>query len=1333
MYAQTYTALTHKDTHDVNQIPEPTDAQHAPGTPADTVQPAAAAATSAEETHEVADEINIAELPAHLNPAHEDFDPSAGLELWAEQMDVYTGPDAMLDFNQVDYVHIDLSEANPSGLAQLLAGRKTRLSTILRDKSQLEAGMRSARTLRTKIYELATDHGLDSGYFVAGTASWLSHDTREDAAAYEKRFIAPILMAPLSITPHPKDDDFELRLAGSARLNPAMVRQIKQEYGIDLGTMDVAQLANSMSRLDPEPVIERMRASAGRIPGMTIESKYFISTFADLKESLGELPHTAITPLVRDLAALKVPGVKPRELNAHNLQQPLDQRDPAEEMLLLDADANAQEIIDTAVSGFSFTITAAPGTEPLRTAVNIASALMGRGKSVLVVGEKRSTLAEFSALLKRTGIESLRYDLLAEHDSEAQRAEFIRAIVRNEGAEEPNSEDLNEELVATRAALLDHTRALLNKDANWQISVYSALQRLAELTASEDGPATRVRFDRPMLDALMEREQVCAELVRLGEIDGFAAASRTSPWYRARLVNDEEAAEAYALVITLKSSLLNLREAMNRTSAMLGLRTGRTIAEWESQLAILMRIRETLKRFRADVYDRPVTDLIAATASGSWRRENGIEMSSMQRSRLRRAAKEYILPGVNIGDLHEQLKIVQAERAEWIRHIEAPRTPQIPENLDQLAAALNSLVSELAGLGIVLADTVEGTDFVRTDLDALDARLDALMADRVLLMTLPERDALTQKLRERGLSELLDDLYARQVPTEVVSAELELAWWQSALEFLLQHHEGKLLDGDRLRDMESRFRRADYAHMTSAPARLLAKVARVWTERIESEHDQAAYLKSQLRGYEFVLEELLTHAPVMARTLLPLWTASPFALARKVPASMRFDTVLLLDSESTPLAANLPAITRADQVIALGDPHSGYPSPFIVSAPTFGAPEPTDEQLDSTFDVLATVLPNRTLAMLHRSMDPVILDYLNREFYGSQLHAAPVSRASSQPAGSLTVEYIDTRGKVSDNANLDSPGVEVERVTNLVLEHAYRTPDRSLAVVTASPKHAQRVAESVRHALSLYPQLAPFFAAGEESFRVVDLTRAETLERDTVIFSLGVGRARLGQASYDLGQLSAEHGRQGFVVALTRARRALRIVSCIDPSELDPQKLHHGAVDFYHLLREHAERQAHEEAEAKAQRVPETLPRNAFLAADDADTPDLGDWLLNDLVARLQACGVRVSRGEGDIALIAHAPEKLAAEPVPALGVAPVVSSQPSAPAAMPLVACSDGEQNYARASVRERTRLLPERLSRTGWNYITLGTLEVFADPDAVVARVLHYLDMDEGAEVRG
>ena len=134
-------------------------------------------------------------------------------------------------------------------------------------------------------------------------------------------------------------------------------------------------------------------------------------------------------------------------------------------------------------------------------------------------------------------------------------------------------------------------------------------------------------------------------------------------------------------------------------NASLHLRRARTIADWDAQLAILIRIRETLKRFRAEVYDRPVTDLIAATASGSWRRENRIDMSSMQRSRLRRAAKEYILPGVHIGDLHEHLKVVQTERAEWIRLLDSPSTPKIPENLDALANALHSLGSELSGLG----------------------------------------------------------------------------------------------------------------------------------------------------------------------------------------------------------------------------------------------------------------------------------------------------------------------------------------------------------------------------------------------------------------------------------------------------------------------------------------------------------------------------------------------------------------------------------------------------------------------------------------------------------
>ena len=104
-----------------------------------------------------------------------------------------------------------------------------------------------------------------------------------------------------------------------------------------------------------------------------------------------------------------------------------------------------------------------------------------------------------------------------------------------------------------------------------------------------------MRFSRQLLDTLQDREAITADIVRFAELNGFTRATRTSPWHRARLLNEDEAADAYALVITLRSSLLSLREAMNAMNASLHLRRARTIADWDAQLAILIRIRETLK------------------------------------------------------------------------------------------------------------------------------------------------------------------------------------------------------------------------------------------------------------------------------------------------------------------------------------------------------------------------------------------------------------------------------------------------------------------------------------------------------------------------------------------------------------------------------------------------------------------------------------------------------------------------------------------------------------------------------------------------------------------
>ena len=299
-----------------------------------------------------------------------------------------------------------------------------------------------------------------------------------------------------------------------------------------------------------------------------------------------------------------------------------------------------------------------------------------------------------------------------------------------------------------------------------------------------------------------------------------------------------------------------------------------------------------------------------------------------------------------------------------------------------------------------------------------------------------------------------------------------------------------------------------------------AAVADTWRARIHEYDHEAAFLRSQLKSHEFS-QQVLTQAPTMATTLLPLWITSPFALSGKVPTGMRFDAAILLDAESTPLAVNLPALIRAEQVIALGDPHSGFPAPFMVSAVAQNAPVVKSQKLVSTFEALAKVLPGRSLATVNRAIDPALFAYLNEHFYGGLSTSYPWGEEITDGAPALTVEYVDVTGRVSDNAALDSPSLEVQRVAEMVIEHAYRSPQQTLAVVTTTARHAQRIAEAVRQLLARYPQFAPYFAAGDDPFRVVDVSRAVDMERDVIIFALGAGKTAQGAAHHFGHLLSA--------------------------------------------------------------------------------------------------------------------------------------------------------------------------------------------------------------------
>ena len=1235
-------------------------------------------------------------------------DPEGSEELkkWLSGLKPVTGADTMLRFTKTPEGSIDLTHAHPSGLAQLMAGRRTRLSTLIRDQQQYVVAARASRNLRSKIFELANDRGIEAGYLSAGTVVWTSA-----VGGKPQRVSAPVMLTAISLTIRPGEDDYELQLTEQARINPALIRHLKTIHGIVFDVNAVTRMAYSTARFDPQPVLDRLGTIVKPIPGAEVEHNLLVSTFADLADNLDDpwinQQNTLVTSLARAAAGedIDIPVLQPGRFPS------VDERDPAEELLLLDADADQQYVIDTVRAGESLLVSSPPGTGQTQTAINTIGALVDDGKTVLVVGDRRASLNEVATRLEGLGLESILFQLSGSATPQQLKGQLVRAIVRNEKTVEPRLGNLHKTLTEHRHALMDHVASLHNVRERWGCSPYQAMQSLAELTSIQPAPATTVRLKRSVLDNIRDREELAGRLKRAAELGSFSSASTSSPWHGARLVTRKETEEAQELARSVEKKLPELHSRMKDVADHAEIRLGQTFAEWGAQLRLLVAVRESLDKFTPDIFDRPVHDLISATASSSWRRERGIEMPSMQRSRLRRVAKEYVRPGVHISDLHSSLVLVQEQRALWSDYATTQRHPAVPSGLAEISIMHRGLTRELKLLGDALRHTSDGGALEKTPYAELMERLERLVADSETLKTLPERTLLIENMREHGLGELLADLSAREVPAESVAAELELAWWQSALEAMISGDDYLAMsDGDALRQLEAEYRLADNAHIASGAGRLRWQLAERWSAGIDEHSRQADLLRSLLKDGRVTLAALTAQAPALVPMLVPVWSVSPYLMTGLLPAEQKFDAVVILDAEATSLQAVLPAMARAKQVIAFGDDKIASPRTFTVAVERLAAGEPTHQSVESAFTALARVLPTRRLHWVYRAVDEDLVLQLSKGFYDGGLRRLPEGQSATGLDRALLVEYLpDGTGLPSaDHEGVESVVAEVNRVVELVFEHARLRPRTSLAVVTASLRHAARIGEAIRQQLPNYPMLSGFFTAGEESFRVVDLERAQGLVRDHVIFSPGYGRTPHGRALHSFGPLSAEGGRAKFALAMTRARQSLHVLTCFKPEDLDRTRLAHGAVDLYELLdREIAGNT--------------TLGTPASRAA--ASEQALGaDPLVADLGDRLRARGARVwHQYDGVIDVVA------AADPLSTMG-------QDEAEIPRPVAIESDGTEQYRQMTVRERSRLRPQLLERLGWRYMPLWTIEVFTDPSACADRIGGYLGLEKPAPaVRG
>src|SRR5690625_6066012 len=256
---------------------------------------------------------------------------------WLAEIATGTETDTMLRYAPTKSNSIDITHSQPSGLTQFLSARRTRLTTLLHAHPEMQRSIATAEAIDTKVQELLAARGINVAYLAAGSATW-----RVTENGVNQQLSAPVLLAPVRLAARPNHDDYDVQIVGAARLNPALVRFFADNYGVNLDPQILEEAAYTTAKLEPLPALELLRSHTSKLRGLVVEHRLLISTFADLSDTASrevvDPNHDVISALYEVGAGTEHAGFADEAPELTHEPVPLDERDPHDEVLVVDLD-----------------------------------------------------------------------------------------------------------------------------------------------------------------------------------------------------------------------------------------------------------------------------------------------------------------------------------------------------------------------------------------------------------------------------------------------------------------------------------------------------------------------------------------------------------------------------------------------------------------------------------------------------------------------------------------------------------------------------------------------------------------------------------------------------------------------------------------------------------------------------------------------------------------------------------------------------------------------------------------------------------------------------------
>jgi hypothetical protein len=1207
---------------------------------------------------------------------------------WTGQLVDPGARNSLLYYRDLERGTLDLGGADRIALGNLLAGRTVRLSALFPDPGERPAAARRARTVRAKARENYEERGLETLFLAWGMATWEDQRAARPPAA-------PILLVPVRLAPRgAAEEDFDLAVVAEEAVNPTLLYKLVREFDCRIADDDLLDLLEGDGPVpDAGRLFERLAKLTADVPGFRVADRVVLGNFSYAKlpmvrdlESLTDalVAHDLIAALAGDQGARA--AVRARAVTVAP-DEP-DRVPPADEFLVLDADASQNAAVNAVVRGQDLVVDGPPGTGKSQTIANLIATLVARGQRVLFVAEKRAAIDAVVGRLAARGLGELVLDL---HDGGSRRRrvaqDLARALTQTGGIPQVDLTDLHRTVELRRGRLADHDDALHRPRQPWGVSVFDAQSRLL---GTDPAARTPVRFrgaDLARLDAATFRQ--AREDLRAWA--GLAVAA-DSPWARAAVTSSVEAEQALDTVATLAHHTLPAATAaLDRALAETGLARPVSLGEWRQTVALLDAVAAAATVFDAELWeqdlDQLASDLAPAGRGGFARLAARLTSAPYRRALAALRARCRDRPPKPPA-LRKACVYAGEQSRRWGERSVDGGPPRPPGDLPAVVGTYNQFVAELD----TLATWLPRQEVEEPPVAELSGLLGRLLADRATLTRLPELHRLGQALDRAGLAGLLAELARRGLSGPRALEALEHAWLASILDQVaFADPRVGAFDGALHTQTVAEYRTTDATHVETSAVR----VRRACAERATRTRDQhpeestAVEHQARLTRRHLPMRELFQLAPHVLTALKPCWAMSPLVVSQLLPGDRTYFDVVVFDEASQIRPADaVPAILRADRVVVAGDERQLPPTSFFAST-TVEDDEPDEagpggslamtEGFESILDALGALLRSRMLTWHYRSRDERLIAFSNLHVYDRALTTFP-GVAGGDCVGHVLVPFRIDRG-----APEDSLTDEVHEVVRLVLEHASARPEESLGVIAMGIRHANRVAEALRLAKADHPELAGFFdEQRDEPFFVKNLERVQGDERDAIILTVGYGKNQRGELPHRFGPLLQQGGERRLNVAVTRAKRRMTLVSSFSSADMGPAR---GGSRGVELLRRFL---AYAEA------------RGAGLRDEGGGPPTL-DPFEADVRDRLQAAGIPLVARHGSSGSRVD-----------------FAARHPAKPDRFVLAIECDGATYHAAPTVRDRDRLRQDHLERLDWAFHRIWSTDWCADPVAEVDKAV-------------